>query len=88
VEKGITTMDVNQCPTLEADIVYQMIKLDFAGKPHKKAIYVAFRPYDKATLDKKSMIPWKTDDYIKKRDAKAFKFDINDPVFRENPDYK
>ncbi len=34
------------------------------------------------------MIPWILDDYIAKRDAKAFKYDINDPVFRANPSYK
>jgi ABC-type sugar transport system substrate-binding protein len=88
VEKGITTMDVNQCPSLEADIAYQMIKADFAGKAHKKGIFVAFRPFEKSNLDKKSMIPWIAADYIAKRDAKAFKYDINDPVFRENPSYK
>jgi hypothetical protein len=28
------------------------------------------------------------DDYFKKRDAKAFKFDINEPQFKANPEYK
>lgn len=88
VEKGLVTMDVNECPTLEADIAYQMVKMDFAGKKHPKAIFVAFTPYDKKTLNKKTMVPWITKDYIAKRDAKAFKYDINDPAFRPNPDYK
>ena len=58
VAKGIVTMDVNECPTLEADIAYQQIKADFAGKPYKKAVFVTFMPYDKSNLDKKTLIPW------------------------------
>jgi len=88
VEKGITTMDVNQCPTLEADICFQQITALFAGKPYKKAVYVQFFPYEKDTIVRANMIPWITDDYMAKRTAGAFKFDINDPVFRANPDYK
>jgi ABC-type sugar transport system substrate-binding protein len=88
VEKGLVTMDVNECPSLEADVAFQMVKMDFEGKKHPKAIFVAFKPYDKSNLDKKTMIPWITKDYIAKRDAKAFKYDISDPSFRANPDYK
>jgi ABC-type sugar transport system substrate-binding protein len=88
VEKGIVTMDVNECPSLEADIAYQMVKMDFEGKKHPKAIFVAFKPYEKSNIDRKSLIPWITKDYISKRDAKAFKYDINDPSFRANPSYK
>jgi ABC-type sugar transport system substrate-binding protein len=88
VQKGLVTMDVNQCPTLEADICFQQITANFAKKPYKKAVYVNFMPYEKSTVDKNKMVPWILDDYMKKRAAKAFKFDINDPVFRNNPDYK
>ena len=88
VEKGLTTMDVNQCPTLEADIAFQQISAYFDKKPYKKAVFVNFQPFEKDTLDKSKMIPWILDDYMKKRAANAFVFDINDPVFRENPAYK
>jgi ABC-type sugar transport system substrate-binding protein len=88
VEKGQVTMDVNQCPTLEADICFQQMTALFAGKPYKKAVYVQFFPYEKDTMVRANMIPWITDDYMAKRAAGAFKFDINDPVFRANPDYK
>ena len=37
VEKGTTTMDVNETATLEADIASQQIKAYFAGEPYKKA---------------------------------------------------
>ena len=88
VEKGQITMDVNQCPTLEADVVFQMITAKFAGKACKKAVFPNFLPFEKDTLDKSKLIPWILDDYMAKRTANAFKYDINDPVFRENPAYK
>jgi len=88
VEKGLTTMDVNQCPTLEADIAFQQITAHFDGKPYKKAVFVNFLPYDKDTLDKSKLIPWIQEDYLAKRAANAFKYDINDPVFRANPAYQ
>jgi hypothetical protein len=43
------------------------------------------------TLDKSKLIPWIQDDYLPtlaKRAANAFKYDINDPVFRANPAYQ
>ena len=88
VEKGLVTMDVNQCPTLEADIAFQQVTAHFDGKPYKKAVFVNFMPFEKDNLDKSKMIPWVLDDYITKRAANAFKYDINDPVFRANPAYQ
>src|ERR1700738_1962637 len=88
VEKGLTTMDVNQCPTLEADIAFQPVSAYFCGKPYKKSVFVNFMPYEKDNLDKSKMIPWVLDDYMAKRAAHAFKYDINDPVFRGNPAYQ
>ncbi len=88
VADGLVTMDVNQCPTLEADICFQQITANFAKKPYKKAVFVNFMPYEKSTAIAAKMTPWILDDYMKKRAAKAFKFDINDPVMRVNPDYK
>jgi ABC-type sugar transport system substrate-binding protein len=88
VEKGETTMDVNQCPTLEADLVFQQIQAYFAGKPYKKAVFALLLPFEKNTMDRKKLIPWILDDYMAKRAAHAFKYDINDPAFRANPAYK
>lgn len=88
VEKGITTMDVNQCPTLEADVAFKQITAYFAKKPYKKAIYVQFFPYEKNTIKREKMIPWILNDYMAKRKAGAFIYDMNNPVFRANPDYK
>jgi galactofuranose transport system substrate-binding protein len=79
---------VNQCPTLEADIAFQQVSANFDGKPYKKAVFVAFKPFEKDNLDKSKMIPWILDDYMAKRAAHAFKYDINDPAFRANPAYQ
>ncbi len=88
VEKGQTTMDVNQCPTLEADIAFQQITAYFAKKPYKKAVFVQFNPFEKTTMKRDKMIPWILDDYMAKRKAHAFIYDINNAVFRANPAYK
>lgn len=88
VQKGQTTMDVNQCPTLECDIAFQMVKAKFEGKPFKKAVFVQLLPFDKSTLNFSKMIPWVTSDYLEARAKKAFKYDIADPVFKENTSYR
>jgi ABC-type sugar transport system substrate-binding protein len=87
VQKGTTTMDVNETPTLEADIAYQQIKAYFAGKPNKKAVYVYVTPFNKSNINVDKLIPFIHDDYMKKRDAGAFIYDINDPAFKSNPGY-
>jgi ABC-type sugar transport system substrate-binding protein len=88
VEKGETTIDVNQCPTLEADIAFQQIKAHFAGQPYKKAVFVNFLPFEKSNMDRSKLIPWILDDYMNKRAQNAFVYDINNSVFRANPDYQ
>jgi ABC-type sugar transport system substrate-binding protein len=87
VAKGSTSMDVNQCPTLEADICFQQITAYFDKKPYKKAVFVNFLPFEKETQDKSKLIPWILNDYMAKREANAFIYDINNAVFRENPAY-
>ncbi len=88
VANGEVTMDVNECPTLEADIAFQQVTACFEGKEYKKAIFVSILPYDKETLNKDQMVPWILEDYMAKRAANAFVYDMNDPAHRENPDYK
>src|SRR6201987_4047542 len=87
VAKGQTTMDVNQCPTLEADICFQQITAYFDKKPYKRAVFVNFLPFEKDNLDKSKLIPWILNDYMSKREANAFIYDINNAAFRENPSY-
>jgi ABC-type sugar transport system substrate-binding protein len=88
VANGQTTMDVNQCPTLEADLVFQQISALFDGKPYKKFVFASLLPFDKSTVDKNKLIPWIRDDYLAKRKAGAFVYDINDPSIQENTSYK
>ena len=87
VAKGLTTMDVNQCPSLEGDICFQQITAYFDKKPYKRAVFVNFLPFEKDTLDKSKLIPWILNDYMTKREANAFIYDINNAAFRENPSY-
>jgi ABC-type sugar transport system substrate-binding protein len=88
VQDGKVTMDINQCPTLEADICYQQIKACFAKKPYKKAVFVSTIPYYSKNVNFDKLVPWLHDDYMRKRDAKAFNFDINHAAMRVNPAYK
>jgi ABC-type sugar transport system substrate-binding protein len=87
VADGTTTMDVNETATLEADAAYQQIKAYFAGKPYKKAIFVPVIPFNTQNIDVNKLVPFFHDDYMKKRAAHAFIYDINDPSFREQPGY-
>jgi ABC-type sugar transport system substrate-binding protein len=87
VQKGTTTMDVNETPTLEADVAHQQIKAYFAGKPYKKAVFVYITPFKKSDIKVDKLVPFLHDDYMTKRDAGAFVYDINDPAFRSNPGY-
>jgi hypothetical protein len=80
-------MDVNETPTLEADIAYQQIKAYFAGTPYKKAVFVYVTPFNKSDMNVDKLVPFNHDDYMKKRAAGAFIYDINNPVFRLNPGY-
>jgi ABC-type sugar transport system substrate-binding protein len=88
VKDGTTTMDVNETPTLEAEIAFQQIKAHFAGEPYKKAVFVPVIAFNKDNIDTDKLVPFIHDDYMAKREAGAFVHDINDPAFRENPDYK
>jgi ABC-type sugar transport system, periplasmic component len=87
VEKGTTTMDVNQPPTLEADILFQQVSAFLDGKSFKKAIFCPLLPFEKSNMDRNKMVPWILADYMTKRTANAFVWDINDPSFVSNPFY-
>lgn len=88
VKEGKTTMDVNQTPTLEADLVFQMVKANFAGEPYKKCVYSSLLPYDTTNVDDSKFVPYIKDDYFVKRAANAFVYDLNDPMFELNPHFK
>ena len=81
VEEGKVTMDVNQTPTLEADLIYQQMKAFFAGEPYKKFVFPSLIPYNIDNVDASAYVPYIKDDYFVKREAGAFVFDINDDIF-------
>ena len=72
VSKGITTFDVSESPTLEADICFQQISAYFAKKPYPKAVFVNMIPFEKSNIDVNKLIPWETANYMAKRAAGAF----------------
>ena len=59
----------------------------FEGKPYKKAVFVPVVPFNKSNINVDKLVPFNHDDYMKKRDAGAFVYDMNDPSFRANPSY-
>ena len=87
VKNGTTTMDVNETPTLEADIAYQQIKAYFARQALQEGHLQPPRSVHKSDINVDKLVPYNHDDYMKKRDAGAFIHDINDPIFRANPGY-
>jgi len=44
-------------------------------------------PFTHEDINVDKLVPFFHDDYMKKRDAGAFIYDIKDPVFRSNPGY-
>ena len=80
-------MDVNETPTLEADIALQQMKAYFANEPYKKAVFVSVVRSPRTISTAPSWCRSIHDDYLAKREAGAFVYDINDPSFRTNPDY-
>ena len=80
-------MDVNQPPTLEADISFQQIKAYFEGKSFKKGVFATLIPFEKSNMDKGELVPWVFDDYMAKRKANAFIWDITNDAFKADPSY-
>ena len=88
VKDGVVTMDVNQTPSLEADLVFQMVKANFEGKPYKRYVYSSLIPYEKNNMDDSKFVPYMKDEYFKRRDANVFVWDLNNAAFKEQPGYK
>ncbi len=81
VEDGLVTMDVNQTPTLEADLVFQMIKAEFAGEDYKHYVYSSLNPYTQDHME--NLVPYDMDAYLAGRANGDFVYDLSDPVFEE-----
>lgn len=81
VKDGKVTMDVNQTPTLEADLVFQMIKAEFAGEEYKNFVYSSLNPYNIDHME--NLVPYDMDAYLQGRADGAFTYDLSDPIFEE-----
>jgi ABC-type sugar transport system substrate-binding protein len=87
VADGKVTMDINQTPSLEADLAFQQVKAHFAGQPYKKYVFSGIIPYYKGSVDPSILVPYIRDDYFTKRDANVFVYDLNDSRFIDMPNY-
>jgi ABC-type sugar transport system substrate-binding protein len=85
VRDGVVTMNVNQAPTLEADLVFQMVKAHFEGKPYKRFVFSSLIPFERDNMNTSSFVPWIKNDYFRARDAGNFVYDLNDARFRVQP---
>lgn len=84
VEEGKETMDVNQTPTLEADLLFQMIQQYFDGSLAKPFVYSVLRPFSKDTMADVTLIPYALDTYMADRDT--FSVDLGDASVTEITD--
>ena len=78
VEEGKETMDVNQTPTLEADLFYQQIVSFFKGEDYRKYLCPSLLPFNKDNVKSLTLIPYDADEYMKMRKAGDINNDIND----------
>ena len=81
VKDGEVSMDVNQTPTLEADLVYQMIQAQFAGTTYKHYVYSILKPFTKDAME--NLVPYIRDDYMAGRTADKFTYKLSDPAVKE-----
>lgn len=81
VADGKVKMDVNQTPTLEADLAFQMIKAQFAGETYKHYVYSILKPFTKDSLT--NLVPYIKADYITGRAADKFTYKLSDPLVKE-----
>jgi ABC-type sugar transport system substrate-binding protein len=88
VSDGWVTMDVNQTPSLEADLSFQQVKAYFEGKTYKKFVYSNLIPYEKSNMDASKFVPYDKNEYFRRRDANVFVYDLNNSMFRDQPGYR
>ena len=88
VEDGEMTMDVNQTPTLEADILFQMIQQYFDGTLKKPYVNSVLKPFNKETMTDMTLIPYALDTYMADRDKYTISIDDASVVEVEGLDGK
>lgn len=78
VEEGKETMDVNQTPTLEADLLYQQVVSYMKGETYRKYVCPSLIPYNQSNVADLTLIPYDSEKYIEMRNNNEFNYDIND----------
>lgn len=78
VREGKMTMDVNQTPTLEADLLFQVITQYFDGSLQKPYAYSVLKPFNKDNIETITLIPYDRDAYMAGRDK--FMYELDDPA--------
>jgi len=87
VADGWVTMNVNQTPSLEADLSFQQVKAFFEGRSYKKFVFSSLIPFERNNMDASKFVPYERTEYFKRRDAGVFVFDLNNSIFRDQPGY-
>ena len=80
-EEGRVTMDVNQTPALEGDLLYQMLKAYFNGDEYRKYVSPYLTPYNSSNVTELTLVPYDATAYMELRPDIVT--DINDPKFED-----
>lgn len=80
-EEGRVTMDVNQTPALEGDLLYQMLKAYFNGEEYRKYVSPYLTPYNSSNVTELTLVPYDATAYMELRPDIVT--DINDPKFED-----
>lgn len=78
VEEGKETMDVNQTPTLEADLCYQQVVSYFKGEDYRKYVCPSLLPFNASNVKDLTLIPYDAQKYMEMRNAGDINYDITD----------
>ncbi len=78
VAEGKETMDVNQTPTLEADLCYQQVVSYFKGETYRQYICPSLLPFNNGNVNDLTLIPYDAENYMEMRSNGEINYDIND----------
>jgi ABC-type sugar transport system substrate-binding protein len=83
---GLVSMDVNQPPTMEGALLYQMIKAYFNGEEYRKHLHPYITPYTKDNIGElePTLVPiTDVDNFISKVNDNSIVWKIDDPKFTD-----
>ncbi|MDR0519418.1 MAG: sugar ABC transporter substrate-binding protein [Clostridiales Family XIII bacterium] len=83
---GKISMDVNQSPTLEGALLYQMLKAYFGGQEYRKHVHPYIVPFNKENINElePELVPVQdVDNFIQKVNDNSIVWKIDDPKFTD-----